>query len=122
MRNICDPVKQNGGVHDPADRELAEGSGVRDRTDGQGGQDSQREQQREHRNRSYQRRESETACNRRINLMPHFSDYLNAVGLPPDSLLRCAASMNAKISRVSSFVTGGTPLSKNLTISRTSGA
>ena len=33
--------------------------------------------------------------------------YRSSTGLPPCSLLRCAASMNAKISSVSWFETGG---------------
>jgi hypothetical protein len=36
--------------------------------------------------------------------------YFSRMGAPPASLLRCAASMKAKISRVSSFGTGGLPV------------
>jgi len=39
------------------------------------------------------------------------------MGLPPDSRLRWAASMKAKISSVSSLGTGTTPVWKNFTIS-----
>src|ERR1035437_8999541 len=45
----------------------------------------------------------------------------SVTGLPPCSLLRCAASRNAKISSVSSFDTGGWPVWKNFTISTTRG-
>jgi hypothetical protein len=44
-----------------------------------------------------------------------------ATGRPFCSLLFCAASMKAKISRVSSLATGGLPVWKNFTISITSG-
>ena len=43
-------------------------------------------------------------------------------GLPPCRLLSSAASMNAKISIVSSALTGALPVLKNLTISTTSGS
>src|SRR4051794_32722288 len=38
--------------------------------------------------------------------------YRSRIGLPPASLLRCAASINAKISSVSSFGTGVLPVWK----------
>lgn len=41
----------------------------------------------------------------------------SATGAPPRALLRSAASINARISSVSSGATGGTPVWKNLTIS-----
>ena len=47
--------------------------------------------------------------------------YRSFIGAPPASRLRCAASMNAKISSVSLLGTGGTPDLKNLTICTTSG-
>src|SRR5262249_12849830 len=47
--------------------------------------------------------------------------YRSRTGLPPSSLLLCAASMNAKISSVSSLGTGGCLVSKNFTISTSSG-
>ena len=43
-------------------------------------------------------------------------------GLPPWRLLSSAASMKAKISIVSSALTGGLPVLKNLTISTTNGS
>ena len=45
-----------------------------------------------------------------------------STGLPPWRLLSSAASMKAKISSVSSALTGGLPVLKNLTISTTSGS
>ena len=47
--------------------------------------------------------------------------YRSFTGRPPVSLLRCAASMKANISSVSSLDTGGSPVWKNLITSRTSG-
>ena len=52
-------------------------------------------------------------------LLPPF--HRGTTARPPCSLLFCAASRNAKISSVSSFDTGGLPVSKNFAISRTSG-
>ncbi len=49
------------------------------------------------------------------------SGHRSATGRPCCSLLFCAASRNAKISRVSAFATGGLPVAKNFTISSTSG-
>ena len=46
----------------------------------------------------------------------------SSTGLPPCRLLSSAASMKAKISIVSSALTGGLPVLKNLTISTTSGS
>ena len=47
--------------------------------------------------------------------------YRNATARPCCSLLFCAASRKAKISKVSSLATGGWPVEKNLTISTTRG-
>jgi hypothetical protein len=47
--------------------------------------------------------------------------YWSFIGAPPASRLRCAASINAKISSVSALGNGGTPDLKNFTICTTSG-
>ena len=51
----------------------------------------------------------------------HARLHRSGIGFPPASLLRCAASRKANISRVSSLATGGRLVWKNWTISRTSG-